>query len=388
MDVAIIGGGVAGLATAIFLKQLGMHVAVYERRHSVHNLGAGVVCWPNATFVLDQLELLDELSSVAACVTSMRRISKDGTELGNLNIETIDAAMGFPSLGILREDLMRILLRRAKREGIPIHYNTQVVSIERHADTCHLRLANGKSLFPDFIVGADGRMSSVARKCVLGDNRPVYQGFTNWIGIHRFRRPALERMEIRDYWGVGARFGIVPVSDHTAYWAGGIASREDFRGNNGENMTQLKEVFASWPAPISEIVAHASESTTKYLGLYDHESVSTWHKHNVVIIGDAAHAALPTSGQGVAQALEDAWWLARELAATPTNLDTAMEGFTKRRLSKTTGIMQTGRHLAKMLFSEDAAACELRDQAAQQTDYTKLAQDMASGWSAGLPLSL
>ncbi|MDX2417757.1 MAG: FAD-dependent oxidoreductase [Xanthomonadales bacterium] len=56
MDVAILGGGIAGLATAIPLKQLGMTVNVYERRDSVHNLGAGIVCWPIASFDLFRKE--------------------------------------------------------------------------------------------------------------------------------------------------------------------------------------------------------------------------------------------------------------------------------------------------------------------------------------------
>ena len=52
--VAILGGGVAGVGCAIALKQAGFDVRVYERREGPANIGAGIVVWPNAAFVLDQ----------------------------------------------------------------------------------------------------------------------------------------------------------------------------------------------------------------------------------------------------------------------------------------------------------------------------------------------
>ena len=104
------------------------------------------------------------------------------------------------------------------------------------------------------------------------------------------------------------------------------------------------------------------------------------------MIGDAAHAALPTSGQGVAQALEDAWFLAREFSASPGDLENAMANFTQKRLNKTTGIVMGGRAFAASLFDTDAESCALRDRNAVETDYNTMALGMASAWSAGLPI--
>ncbi|KAA5539750.1 FAD-dependent oxidoreductase [Roseiconus nitratireducens] len=386
MNVAIIGGGVAGLATAISLDQLGMSVALYERRSSVRHLGAGVICWPNASFVLEQLGMLEELRSVAGRVSAMRRRSKDGQELGLLNIARIDEAIGYPSLSVLRSNLMQTLLRRVTSREIPVQYGAHAVSIERGPSGLKVRFADGTAITCEIVVGADGRMESIARQFVAPGTRPVFQGFTNWIGIHRFERPRFHQMEILDYWGVGARFGIVPVSENTAYWAGGVASTTCHSECDGQRLDQLRNVFDGWPSAISEVIANASESNVRHLPLYDHDSVSTWHRDNVIMIGDAAHAALPTSGQGVAQALEDAWWLAREFAAAPCSPETAMAAFTRRRLEKTTRIMQAGRQLAKTLFSSDPDICERRDRQAEQTDYANMASGMAAAWSAGLPL--
>ncbi|QDV44181.1 FAD-dependent urate hydroxylase [Stieleria neptunia] len=386
MDVAILGGGIAGLATAISLKRIGMKATVYERRQSVHDLGAGIVCWPNASFVLNELGVLDVLRPHAGKVRAMRRISKDGVELGSLDVQRLDATMGYPSLSVLRQDLMRVLLRRVERDEIPIHYEMPVTSIVETGATCRVQFSDGTTIAPRMVVGADGRMNSIARRYILKDNRPAFQGFANWIGVFRCARTAFDRMEICDYWGVGARFGIVPVSANVAYWAAGAVARGDEEEQVDEHLADLRQTFGCWPGCIGEIISQAADSRAKYIRLYDHDPVSTWHRGNVIMIGDAAHAALPTSGQGVAQALEDAWWLAREIDASPTDLDAAMTAFTQRRFQKTTTITMGGRQFADTLFCSDADACERRDRQAQQADYVKMAMGMAAAWSAGLPL--
>jgi len=384
LEVAILGAGVAGLASAITLNQIGITVRVFERRGSVHNLGAGVVCWPNASFVLSEIGILDELHAVAGRITAMRRITQDDVELGSLNVRQLDAAMGFPSLAVLREDLMRVLLKRAEDCEIPITFNAHATAIERIGDVCHVIFADGTSISPTIIIGADGRMESKARQYITNDNRPVYQGFVNWIGIHRWDQPEFDRFEVRDYWGIGARFGIVPVSADTAYWAAGLAVPELSLTRNRTHMNQLMQTFDGWPGRVREIVQAASD--TKCLALYDHDPVPNWHRGNVLMVGDAAHAALPTSGQGAAQALEDAWCLAREISASSGDLENAMAHFTQKRLNKTTGIVMAGRAFASSLFDTDAETCALRDRDAVETDYAAMALGMASAWSDGLPI--
>ncbi|QDT08044.1 FAD-dependent urate hydroxylase [Rubripirellula lacrimiformis] len=387
MDVAILGGGIAGLATAISLKQIGKTVRVYERRRSMHHLGAGIVCWPNATFVLSELGVLDRLRSVAGAVTAMRRISKTGDELGSLDIRQLDSAMGFPSLSVLRRDLMRILVGRADELGIPIHYGADAAMIDGVQDGNRVHFSDGTSTLADLVVGADGRMNSVARRYVVGNNQPVFQGFVNWIGVYQ-RDSAFQRLEICDYWGLGARFGIVPVSESTAYWAGGVAIADADGACDLDSIVQLRRAFDGWPVPVGEIVSQGSASDTRRLILYDHDPLPQWHKDNVLLVGDAAHAALPTSGQGAGQALEDAWVLGRELAAFPGDHETAIAAFTQKRREKTAGITLAGRRLAGILFNTDETECADRDQKATRTDYAAMVAGMATGWGAGLPMGI
>lgn len=386
MNVAILGGGIAGLATAIALTQNGIDACVYERRSSVHGLGAGVVCWPNACFVLSELGLLEELRSASWPITGMRRTASDGTDLGRLDVQSLDKAMGFPSLATLRRDLMSLLLRRAETCGVPIWYSCPATAIQRTGSRCQVKFADGASISPDLIIGADGRMNSIARQFVTGDNRPVFQRFVNWIGTFTPATRQPDAAEIRDYWGVGARFGIVPVAPQLSYWAGGVAVDEDVSDDGTQRIAQLQAAFCDWPDPVREIVAQASANNTKLVTLYDHDPAPVWQKENVLMIGDAAHAALPTSGQGAAQALEDAWQLSQELSQSPLDVEIALQRFTHSRQRKTAGIILGGRALAAALFSTDPEQCAARNRQAQNTDYAALAAGMASGWSAGLPL--
>ena len=106
MKIAILGGGIAGISTAIALKQNGFDVSVYERHDGPSHIGAGIVVWPNATFVLDQLGVLDDIKAVSGYPGKMQRYTEENDDLGAIDIQHINQLMGYPSLSILRSDIL------------------------------------------------------------------------------------------------------------------------------------------------------------------------------------------------------------------------------------------------------------------------------------------
>jgi 2-polyprenyl-6-methoxyphenol hydroxylase-like FAD-dependent oxidoreductase len=379
MKIAILGGGVAGVASAIALKLKGHDVTVYERRDADTNIGAGIVVWPNAAFVLDRFGILDDMAAVAGRPRTMRRLSRAGEDLGALDIGLIDARMGYPSLSILRHDFQRILLARLQALGVAVRYGRNVVRIDAGSV---VHFDNGATLTADLVVGADGRMASCARRYVTGSATPVYQGFINWIGVCEGE---FDADTISDYWGTGERFGIVPVGRNKAYWAGGAAQATIVARDPDAYRDELHGIFADWPEPVRRIIAAAPAARINKIYVHDHDPVPTWHRDNLVMIGDAAHAALPTSGQGACQALEDAWHLANCVDAHPHDVDQALAAFTSLRCQKTAGITMAGRGLAASLFNRDEAFCRERDRASKQADFAGLAMAMADGWRRHLP---
>ena len=387
MDVAILGGGVGGVSSAIALKLKGFNVTVYERHESESNIGAGIVAWPNATYVLEQLGVLDEIKRKSGYPSAMQRLSHKGEQLGTINIEEINKLMGHPSLSIIRHDFQRILVSKLNTLGVSIKYGYEVTSINENKSSVIIGFKNDEKASADLVIGADGRMSSIARKYVTGNNEPTYQGFINWIGTYESKEKIFDEIVVKDYWGVGERFGIVPVSPYRAYWAGGVSAEKVGLRNSLEYKNELKNIFSNWPDPIHEIITKTPTSRINKIYVHDHDPIDTWHKKNLLIIGDAAHAPLPTSGQGACQALEDAWHLANCLSENGKNISEAFSKFTNLRVKKTTGIISSGRSLASTLFNPDAEFCRARNENSKSTNFSNFANGMAHSWSQGLPLN-
>ncbi|MBD1583951.1 FAD-dependent monooxygenase [Pseudoalteromonas sp. S16_S37] len=119
----------------------------------------------------------------------------------------------------------------------------------------------------------------------------------------------------------------------------------------------------------------------------DHGPIDTWYKDNVLLIGDAAHAPLPTSGQGACQALEDAWHLANCFSSHPFDIAAIFKQFNTLRVAKTTNITMMGRQLAKSIFNSTPDYCKQRNERAKNTDLSAMVNAMASGFGSGLPLN-
>lgn len=381
--VAIIGAGIAGTAAAIALRSLGLDVHVYERRpHDADStLGAGVVCWPNAAFVLDELGLLDRALARGHRIRAMRRVASTGAPLGSLPTTVIDEALGYPSFAILRASLHELLLERAVSAGAVVHFERGAAAILEGDPRTRLRLADGAIVDADLILGTDGRMRSVARRYVTGDAAPQDRGFVNWIGTVTRPTPTFDPGVVLDVWGVGARFGIVPLSPTRAYWAAGVA-----RTSGGPADPSWPRRFSAWPSPIPELLRARDPAQTREIQIFDHDPIPQWHRHNVLLLGDAAHAAAPTSGQGVAQALEDVWHLHALLraGADPTTVGPRLYAL---RSSKAAAIVQVGRTMAASLFDTDESGCAQRNARSLATDFTAAARGIATLWGGGLPLT-
>ncbi|NQZ81224.1 MAG: FAD-dependent monooxygenase [Colwellia sp.] len=386
MKVAILGAGVGGLSTAIALKQEGFDVDVYERQPISTEIGAGIVCWPNASFVLEQLGVLAQAITVSGSLSKMNRFSSTGEILGSLDINELSGLMGYPSLAIIRKDLMSILNQRFIALDGEVNYNHNVLTLLDHNDQqAEVIFDNGKRITADVIIGADGRMNSIARQYVNLDNKPVYQGFINWVGVFESLDDVFTELVVADYWGVGERFGIVPVSSKKAYWSGGVIAKEVGERKSEFYKQDLQMLFNKWPQPIKQIIEQTPLSAINKIYVHDHNPISSWHRHNVLLLGDAAHSPLPTSGQGACQALEDAWHISQCLKKKGSIID-AFQYFTECRMAKTTGITMGGRQLAQSIFNDDENYCLQRNIASKNTDYKALASGMAKGWCSGLPI--
>lgn len=392
MEIGILGGGIAGLSVALALRKQGYNPRVYERRAEPATMGAGVTLWPNASFVLQELGLLQDIDAIGGRPQVMRRHDAVGNALGGLDIALLDRTMGYPSYTVLRRHLQQVLLDHVARAGIPVAFGHRAVGIELDAHgRAVAHFENGASIRPDLLIGADGRMDSVARKFVAGDNTPVYQGFVNWIGVAQGQHALVDDISIQDFWGAGERFGCVAVRPELVYWAAAQV-RPEFEAipteaiPTADTRMELESLFAGWPEPVARLIRATPSNAIRLIAVHDLDPLHTWSRANVLLVGDAAHAPLPTSGQGACQALEDAWHLARCLDGASGKLDEAFQAFTKIRSPKTAKLAEQGRVFARGLFAADPETCRLRNERAKASDPVRDVQVLAAGWGQGLPL--
>ena len=124
----------------------------------------------------------------------------------------------------------------------------------------------------------------------------------------------------------------------------------------------------------------------RLIAVHDLEPLHTWSRANVLLVGDAAHAPLPTSGQGACQALEDAWHLARCLDGVSGGLEEIFQAFSRIRAPKTARLAEQGRVFARGLFATDPEICRIRNERAKASDPVSDVQVLAAGWGQGLPV--
>jgi len=372
VNITILGAGIAGLFAAIALHRKNFNVTVYERNSNAKTIGAGLVLWPNVNHILQQLKLFDDIKSNGFTLNSMQRLTDSGEFLNNISFESEESKLTDRNYAITRKALHEILIHHIQHYKIKINYEHCVSKIESQSHNNTLvHFDNGKTINADIIIGADGRLNSLARKYVIGDNKPIYQGYVNWIGIFHNQSGFEFDRTILDYWGCGERFGIVPLSTNSAYWAGCKTLPEGLGEPVTGNKKTLLSIFKQWPDQIKSIIQITSDHNIKRLEVYDHDVINCWHRDNICLIGDAAHAVLPTSGQGACQAIEDAYYLAEQLSQTDNavkqDYQVVFEQFYQARSKITNAISHNARILTQSIFNTNIEDCNKRNKKLQKS---------------------
>jgi FAD-dependent urate hydroxylase len=216
-----------------------------------------------------------------------------------------------------------VLHDQAIRRGARIEHGRRLVDAETTPDGGVVaRFADGSRAAGDLLIGADGIHSRTRRIIDPTAPEPRYTGLGN---IGGFTRNASVNTKPGIYvmvWGRRAFFGYTVSPSGEIWWfANPPSARELTRAELAAATTEqwkrwLIDLFADDASPAVEII----EATTGELpatNQYDVPSVPTWHRGPMVIVGDAAHATSPASGQGASMAIEDAVVLAKCLRDLP-----------------------------------------------------------------------
>jgi len=327
----MIGGGIAGLCAAIAFGRVGADVEIFERGSSIREIGAGLSLWPNATYALRELGLLEACSRASSRVQRILLRDAGGREWVAVNIP----GHATPAFCLDRPALLAALLAAVDPHRIHVGQECEGISMAQDGRKPCVHFKGGRTMECDAVVGADG-MGSVVRHFVTGRvERPVYRGYLIWRGVAPAMPPLCAEGNITEAWGKGERFGIMPIGNGKVCW---YATRNQPDTAAPQSKTEILEHFRGWHAPIAEVIAATPESAIVRTPALDRPITWTWARGPVVLVGDAAHPMTPNLGQGTCQAVEDALVLSRLLAGGGS-IERAFHCFEKLRRARVGAIV-------------------------------------------------
>lgn len=317
-EIAIVGAGVGGLALAARLAALGLRPVVFEARGETATLSEGVFLTlaPNGMNGLRLIGADAAVEAVGIDTTGLEIRNGSGRRL-NLTDQTGDRALfGAPSITLGRGGLAKVLLDRARAAGATIRFDAAVVGIDQRHDGATVRLGDGSAHDVAAVVAADGLRSSVRRMVFPEYPNPTFTGLIGAGGIVDADVEPTHGV-MRMTFGDRAFFGYLRPSGGPVYWFNSYPADESEIGRIDDPSAyarRLASLHAADPAPNARIL-EAVDRIERTYPVYDMPTLPTWRRGRCVLMGDAAHAIGPHTGQGASMAIEDAMVLAACLQA-------------------------------------------------------------------------
>lgn len=369
LRVAIVGGGIGGLAAANALVRRGAAVTVFEQAAELGEVGAGVMITPNSVRLLGRMGFGPDLARLGGRIgEDSAYLRMDGSKVGA--IRTGDTAGEYGVYGMHRADLLTILA-----EGLPpgvVRTGHRCEAFGQGPDVAHLRFANGNEFEADVVIAADGIHSRLQRE-VVEPAEPVFSGMVAYRGLVAADRLPAWRRDVHLVWmGEGKHFMVFPVRggsllNFVGFLPSDHAAEESWSGH-GDAAT-LAAAFAGWDRLVEDLLAQVENPF--WWGLFDREPLARWTDGRLALLGDAAHAMLPHLGQGANQSIEDGVGLAAILAASGrADVPTALAAYESLRrprvVSVQLGARVNGRRYDSQYDDLDRRDTEISDAAAMR----------------------
>jgi salicylate hydroxylase len=355
--IAIVGGGLAGLAAAQALKTFGMKPEVFEAAPALGEIGAAVNVSPQAAKALQAIGVGDRIAAIGNTSPGIYTRNMQTGEFLEFNDRHKAAARyGAPYYTFHRADLMDALASGLDRSAI--HLGHRLTTIEERSDRSVLAFANGVQVEAEIVIGADG-VRSVIRQALYGDDNPTYTGQMVWRALLNGGEVPEEVLEptghiqwvgpgchLLAYYIRGQKLVNIVTQEDTDKW---VEEGWSTRGDPNEMRSSFPH-----PEPRLEKLLSLVTACSKW-GLFTRPLTQNWGRGRIQLIGDAAHAMLPNAGQGACQAFEDAYILARWLKSGGDPVE-AFSNFRRIRIPRVHAVQRLSISNARFKHMRDAAA--------------------------------
>jgi salicylate hydroxylase len=370
-EIAIIGGGIGGLAAAAFLRRAGLAATVYEQASRLSEVGAGLIVAPNAARLLRALGVLDVFEERAVPLETGWEFRRwqDGSVLSAEDLATKCADWyGERTYTAHRADLLDVLRRAVPAQDVRL--GRRCVEVGLSGPRHRLRFSGGETAEADVVIGADG-IHSLVRAALTEPVPPAYSGLCAFRALVPAQdAPAFARRPAQTLWvGPGHHLVHYPISagkyvNLVAFAPAGDYTTESWTAT--ATVAELLAEFAGWDERLTRLIRAAG--TPGRWALLDRAPLPWWTRGTVTLLGDAAHPMFPFFAQGAAQAIEDGATLARCLAANPADPAAALRRYEELRIPRTTRLQEVSRARAHVNHLPDGPEQRARDASFSGTD--------------------
>ena len=355
----VIGSGIAGLATALSLTKAGHTAVVYEAYDAESDgVGGFLTLAVNGFDALDTLGLKQGASELGFSTPTMSmHLGSTGRHLADFDYGG-SLPNGTTARTLTRSELYGLLRTEAARQGVRIEHGKRLASVEEAAGSVTAVFADGTSARGDLLVGADGLRSAV--RTVIDPTAPEPRSIPllNTGGIvpagtlpEETALPEAGRMKM--VFGRRCFYSYMRDPQGRTWWFANPlqrSSEDPSRLSPAELNDWLAGLASGDRTPMAAIIAATSDIIRPYR-TYDFPSIPRWYRGRMVLVGDAAHAASPSSGQGASMAIEDAVTLGRALLGATARtdmaaLEQACGRYERERRARAEAVVEWGRRNA------------------------------------------
>lgn len=338
-DIAIIGGGVAGLAFANLLEKKGIDYNLYERQPNLKKRGHGFIIPEEGLEILSEIMKIDDLLASGNNLNLYQSYNHKG--------ELITKAVLDNTFVISRVRLLDKLLKAIPKNKV--HFNKEFE--EMHVGNSivkNISFHDYSIVNPSMIVASDGIKSKV-RTELFPKSRlaPVPENeIVNIIDSPELAKTLGSTFRKIHHEDGGLALGMIKISAKKVLWFVQFDTNKfklEFAVSR-DLQAFMKRYFTGWPDPIPYLIKQTDFSKSHVWKVFELEKLENYYKGNSIIIGDAAHPLIPLTSQGVTSAIKDAKVLA-DLIEKNNDTEHIFREFSERRMSDIQKHIRQGKFL-------------------------------------------